>query len=126
MPYLSLTHAGPTLTVNKAMAGHWSQRAPVIKQWREDFAWLGLASKVRMEHAVGVEIQVFHRRETRVVGDAAGHALLAKAAIDGLVDAKVLPKDDGRWVAWIRFYAPLKDDGVPQGMVRLQVTLVDP
>jgi hypothetical protein len=120
---LSLEFAGPTLTVNKANTMHWSQRQPIIKAWRENWGWLGLATRVQIAQPVGIEVRVFGpSRGGRA--DAAGHVLLAKAAIDGLVDGKVIQGDDGEHVLWSRYWAPFRDPDVPRGMVRLAIDLV--
>lgn len=123
MSLLSLEFAGPTLTVNKANTMHWSQRQPIIKLWRENWGWLGLATRVRLEQPVGIEVRVFGPRGGGQA-DAAGHVLLAKAAIDGLVDGHVIKGDDGLHVLWSRYWAPFRADDVPKGMVRLAIDLV--
>lgn len=123
MPLLSLEHAGPTLTINKANTMHWSQRSGIVKQWREEWGWLALSTKVQLQQPVGIEVRVFGRRSGGSA-DAAGHALLAKAAIDGLVDGKVIKADDGQHVAWTRFWSPFRADDVPPGCVRLAIDLV--
>ena len=123
MDLLTLEHVGPTMTVNGSHTMHWSERAKIVKQWRGDFGWLGLSSKVRVTEPVGIEIYVV-QRHSGGLADQAGHALLAKAAIDGLVDGKVLRADDGAHVSWSRFWAPTRDDHIPKGTVKLIVTLV--
>ena len=123
MSLLSLEHAGPTLTINKANTMHWSARSKIVAEWREQWAWLGLATRVQIAQPVGIEVRVFGRKMGGAA-DAAGHALLAKAAIDGLVDGKVLKADDGQHVAWTRFWSPFRADDVPPGCVRLAIDLV--
>lgn len=123
MELLTLEHVGPTMTVNGSHSMHWSERSKIVRQWREDFGWLGLTSRVRIDQAVGIEINVV-QRPSGGIADQAGHALLAKAAIDGLVDGKVLRADDGAHVAWSRFWAPTRDTHIPKGSVKLIVTLV--
>ena len=123
MSLLSLEFAGPTLTVNNANKMHWSERSKIIAFWREQWGWLGLTTRVQLAQPVGIEVRVFG---PKVGGqaDAAGHVLLAKAAIDGLVDGKVLKADDGMHVLWSRYWAPFRADDVPKGMVRLAIDLV--
>jgi len=123
--HLSLIHSGPTLTLNKALGQHWSKTAPIIAQWREDFGWLGKTTRVKIGFLIGVEVRVWQRQKG-ALADAAGHYLLAKAAVDGLVDAGVLREDDGAHVAWTRCHAPTVDLKVPVGLVRIEVALVDP
>lgn len=123
MSLLSLEHAGPTLTINKANTMHWSERGQIVKLWREEWGWLGLSTRVEIQQPVGIEVRVFGRRSGGSA-DAAGHALLAKAAIDGLVDGKVLKADDGQHVLWTRFWSPFRDDNIPKGYVRLAIDLV--
>jgi len=123
--HLCLTHSGPTLTLNKALGQHWSKTSPIIAQWLEDFIWLGKTTRMRIDFRVAVEVHVTQRQKGSLA-DAAGHYLLAKAAVDGLVKAKVLQEDDGTRVAWVRCHAPTVDPRVPVGMVRLTIELVDP
>lgn len=123
MELLTLEHIGPTMTVNGSHSMHWSARAQIVKTWREDFGWLALSSRVRVDAPVGIEINVI-QRPAGGIADQAGHALLAKAAIDGLVDGKVLRADNGACVLWSRFWAPSRDLHIPKGKVKLILTLV--
>lgn len=120
---LTFTHVGPTLTLNKAKGLHWSKISPVIAQWKEDFGWLGKTTRVQVDEVVGIEIYVTSR-ETGGIGDACAHAYLAKAAIDGLVVARVLREDSGAHVAWQRHHAPQRSQLVPAGCVSLTLELV--
>ena len=123
--YLSITHSGPTLTLNKAKGAHWSKTSPIIDQWKADFAILGKMKRLRMHTPVGIEVYVTSR-DVGGVGDAAAHAYCAKGAIDGLVVAGVLIDDDGERVAWQRFHAPRRELHVPAGLIRLTLELVSP
>ena len=62
----------------------------MVKEWREVFHWLGLANKVRFDQ-VEVHVSIVMKRPLADTGNAYG---TVKAAIDGLVDAGILP-DDG-------------------------------
>lgn len=122
---LTFNHSGPTLTVNGALGQHWSKTSPIIRQWREDFGWLGKTTKKKITDRVGVEVRVTSRLGGGI-GDSAAHMICAKAALDGLVDAGVLRDDNRAYVAWQRFHAPRIDAQIPKGLIRLTLELVEP
>jgi hypothetical protein len=120
---LTFNHSGPTLTLNGAKRMHWSESSPIIAQWREDFGWLGKTTRKVITDRVGIEVRITSRLGGGI-GDAAAHALCAKGAIDGLVDAGVLRGDNRAYVAWQRFHAPRIDAQIPKGLIRLTLELV--
>lgn len=120
---LTFNHCGPTLTLNGARATHWSVSQKIIRQWREDFGWLGKTTRKVISERVGIEVRPTNRLGGGI-GDAAAHALCAKAAVDGLVDAGVLRDDNRAYVAWVRFHAPRIDAQIPKGLIRLTLELV--
>lgn len=125
MPF-TLTHTGPALTLNAERRLHWRDISAIKKQWREDIGWVAVAVKRKqkiLSTPVGVEVRIW--QPTANLADAAGHFPVAKAFLDGLVDAKVLPDDSPAYVAWMRLWTPEKDADVPKGCVRLQLTLVE-
>lgn len=110
-----MTHYDDVLTVNKERTIHWSSRASVVKAWREAFAWLAFASKVPTNGTVGpCHIDVVPLTHTRPRHDVAACLPVAKAAIDGLVDAGVWPDDTPDHVLSVRFWPQQKaaDTGV--------------
>lgn len=97
-----------------------------MKQWREDFFWLGKTVRYITDR-VGIEAY-FERcsgTKRQHLGDPMAHALLTKAAIDGLVDAKALRDDDGRYVAWVRCHAPTIGGDVPKGLIRMRLEIIE-
>lgn len=120
----SFSHTGRTLTMNSVASQHWSKTSGVVKEWREAFGWQGAQSRIKIRNTrVGIEVTVRSRHVGRA-GDAAAHAYLAKGALDGLVDARVLVDDDRSSVAWLRFHAPSSTKGIPAGCVNLTLELV--
>lgn len=124
---MRLTHSGAPLTVNTAISSHWTKREPIVKQWREDFFWLGKTIATRVNPPFGFEVYFDRCKGTKrqSLGDPVAHALLAKAAIDGLVDARVMPDDDGRYVRWVRFHAPVVHEDVAPGLIRLVLDVIE-
>lgn len=123
----TITLSGPALTLNKERTLHWSEVKGITQGWRESAGWMA-ASRRRLQRVpafpCGIEVHVF--QPTRGgLADAAGHFPVAKAAIDGIRDAKVLPDDSPTYVAWTRLHAPTKDKSVAKGTVRLEIALVE-
>jgi hypothetical protein len=56
---------------------------------------------------VGIEVGVTTGRRGPLA-DAGAYVGVAKAAIDGLVDAGMLPDDGPRYVQWVRLWAPVR------------------
>jgi len=56
---------------------------------------------------VGIEVGVTAGRRGPLA-DAGAYVGVAKAAIDGLVDAGMLPDDGPRYVRWVRLWAPAR------------------
>lgn len=61
----------------------------MVSDWREAFHWLGLQKRVKFE-CVEVQVSIVMKRPLADTGNAYG---TVKAAIDGLVDAGILPGD---------------------------------
>lgn len=81
---------------------HWSTRAEAVAQWRGDFKVLAKEAKIPpLKSAV---IEVHQITPTRVRPDPGSIYPAVKAAIDGLVDAKVLPDDGPDYVDRLTFY----------------------
>jgi len=94
MPQLrqvSYTHYARPWTLNQERRGttHWSQRSRMVADWREAFHWLGLQKRVKFQR-VEVLVSIVMKRPLADTGNAYG---TVKAAIDGLVDAGILPGD---------------------------------
>jgi hypothetical protein len=63
----------------------------MVKEWRDAFHWLAIANRSPSFDEVCVTVDIKMKRPLADTGNAYGSV---KAAIDGLVDAGVLP-DDG-------------------------------
>lgn len=99
-------------SINAERSMHWSQRSALVDEWRTYFGW---AAKAR--HLPSLTSARIHVRTG--VGQDTGNCLPAvKAAVDGLVDAGVLPDDTPEHVQELRFLAPEK---VPRGQEFLEL-----
>lgn len=72
-----------------------------MREWREAFAWLAHAEKIPHLDRARIVIQPFQKGGK--LQDTAACNPVAKAAIDGLVDAGVFDDDDGDHVTEITF-----------------------
>jgi len=88
---VSFTFEARPWTLNAERAGNRFKRADMVKQWREAFHWIAKAQKPPAFDTVSVVVEVVMKKPLADTGNAYGSV---KAAIDGLVDAGVLP-DDG-------------------------------
>lgn len=116
-----LEYQARPLTLNAERAGHWRAHRAATAEWREAFAWLA-----RAQHLPRLcRIQV---TATPVLADRRGQDVGAcfpsvKAAIDGLVDAGVVPDDTPAHVARLIFEAPVL--GARVNSLRLVVEAFD-
>lgn len=101
--------ARPWTMNSERAAAHWSMNRARVAEWRRAFWVLGLEQRVRFEK-VRIEVDIAMRAPLADTGNSYG---AVKAAIDGLVDARVLPDDNPRIVRELVFRAPvraLRDD----------------
>lgn len=106
-PALWLERATPTSprTVNDLIARTMHERRRVMAEWRE---WAGWEAKGHPPITGPVTVTVLHLRAThRTMPDVGALFLVAKAVIDGLVDAKVLPGDGPDVVTSLTLEAPV-------------------
>lgn len=101
----SYTFRARPWTVNGERSAHWSQTREVTREWRRAFWALGLEQRARFDGPVVVEVEVVMRPPMADTGACFG---AVKAAIDGLVDARVLTGDTGDIVRSITFHAPTR------------------
>ena len=87
------------------------QRAPMVAEWRDAYRLLALESKVPPLQWIHVEARPQYRT-ARSLPDTAACVGSVKAAIDGLVDAGVLPDDGPELVRRVTFEAPVVDRGL--------------
>ncbi len=62
------------------------------------------------------------RKNRRNLADTGGHFPVAKACIDGLVDAGVIPDDGPEYVTQLTFKAPQIDGGEDRAMLIVKET----
>lgn len=99
---------------------HWAQTRERTREWRKAFWALGLQRGVRFPGPVTIEVEVSMRHPVADTGACVG---AVKAAIDGLVDARVLAGDTGDIVRSITFHAPNKvGKDIPERMTLTVIT----
>lgn len=81
---------GRTLTANKRP--HWSYRAAVTREWRQEACQLARAARVPRLDRAAIRVDVLPRTRGRY--DPNNVSPMSKAIVDGLVDAGVLDDDD--------------------------------
>lgn len=111
MPCWTLTYHARPMSLNVERAGNRFQRAPLVKEWRDAYRLLALDSKVPPLQWVHVEARPQYRT-ARSLPDTAACVGSVKAAVDGLVDAGVLPDDGPGLVRRVTFEAPVVDRGL--------------
>ena len=89
------------MTTNAERKGNRWGRAEHVKEWREAFAWIAKKERVPRMKWMNVTAQPFQKRGK--LQDTAACNPSVKAAIDGLVDAGVVPDDTGDYVRMITF-----------------------
>jgi crossover junction endodeoxyribonuclease RusA len=97
----AITYEGKPLTTNAERRGNRWGRADHVKEWRQAFAWLAKAHRIPPMQWVDVTAQP-HQARGRLQDTAACNPSV-KAAIDGLVDAGIVPDDTGVYVRKITF-----------------------
>lgn len=100
MPWM-LTYAQKPITVNAERKGNRWDRATHTKEWREAFTWIARKERIPKMKWVKVTVQPYQKRGR--LQDVAACLPSAKAAIDGLVDAGILPDDSGEYVRMVTF-----------------------
>lgn len=96
---------GDMWTLNSERSMHHHARAKRVKEWRGATAVAAAARKI--PHMECVEIRFTpHRVNRKAMADTGGHFPVAKACIDGLVDAGVLSGDGPDIVHRLVFEAP--------------------
>jgi len=101
-----LLNTRPVLA-NAYHAMHYRKQAVVRKEFREAFFWLGKQNFTTFDC---VDIEVYHHYEKGRIADVGAVMNCAKAGIDGLVDAEIIPDDNPTYVKSLKFFAPVKAD----------------
>lgn len=116
---LSLMGRRP-ISLNQERNQHFRKRVEDTKWWREGFAWAAI--EAGMPELTAAEIVVQPVLENRRWQDTAACFPSAKAAIDGLIDARVLEDDTPDIVPSITFRRPILG---PQPGLRLTIIALD-
>lgn len=96
-------------TANTERRWHHMKRAGEVKATRERFYWLAKAAAI--PHLTQVTITATpYSRDRRWRPDVAACYPTVKAAIDGLVDARVIPDDTDQYLTAVTFH-PVKVTG---------------
>lgn len=95
------------------------KRAAIVKEWREAFCLL--AKEAKIPPLSRIQVYAWPVLRDRRVQDVGSCSPAVKSAIDGLVDAGVVPDDDPRYVTLIAFGPPAQE----QGYDALRITIVE-
>lgn len=90
-------------TANAERRMHFSERARLVKATRERFFWLAKQAAIPHLEAITIEAHALCA-DQRWRPDVAACYPAVKAAIDGLVDAEVIPDDNEHHLKAITFY----------------------
>lgn len=108
---VTLVHRARPWTVNAERGGRlagagnqYQRRAAEVRVWREAFWGLALEAKAPRLQRVTITAKARLRGDKAPDIDSCTMAL--KAAVDGLVDARVIPDDSHGHIAWLRIDEP--------------------
>tara|TARA_R110000737_G_scaffold230534_1_gene244031 strand:+ start:49 stop:447 length:399 start_codon:yes stop_codon:yes gene_type:complete len=101
-------------TMNSERTWHWTKRATRTKSTREKFFYIAKMEKVPKLKYVSIDVVPLIASKQGPNADPAACYPAAKAAIDGIVDAEVIPDDSGKYLQKITFWSPIahKHDGL--------------
>ncbi len=94
-------------TTNGERAGNRWQRAELVKTWRSAFNILAKSEQIPEMEWISVTVEP-HQKGGRLQDVGACNPAV-KAAIDGIVDAGVLPDDSPKYMKSLIFLAPQND-----------------
>ena len=107
---------GHLFTLNGERTMHYHKRARLVKTWRE--AAYEAAKKAKVPKMKQIDIVCHPCRGTRRnMADTGGHFPVAKACIDGLVDAGVIKDDGPEFVRSLTFRSPYVEKGTNDRML---------
>lgn len=111
----------PEAWINSNHREHWAQRNRKTQVVRESMAWIG--RNANHAFATPVHIHAVAHKPTMRKFDAHNLMPTVKAAIDGLVDAGVLPGDTNDDLPMVTISGK---SGAAAGTLTLTITTVDP
>lgn len=109
---------GEMWTSNKERTLHHFTRAKKVKEWRTASCVAAKARRIPKMKAVEIRF-IPHRLDKRGMADTGGHFPVAKAMIDGLVDAHILTGDGPDTVRRLIFEAPVVSG---ESKARIEIT----
>lgn len=92
-------------TVNHLRTVHHMERARIDKRWRTESGWLAKKARIPKLERIIVTAAPFVKNR-RSMPDVGACLYAVKAAIDGLVDARVIPDDKPDHLTALTFVAP--------------------
>lgn len=95
-------------TTNAERAGNHWERARLVKEWRTAFHVLAKEAKIPPLKWLAVTAEPFSDAKGRLQDVAACNPAV-KAAIDGIVDAGVLPDDSPKFLTSVTFMSPKRE-----------------
>lgn len=100
---------GKPVLVNAISKNSYYAIARELRAWKEDVGW-----EVKLKRLppakTPVVVHIHHKSKAKRLGDAGSCFYAAKAAVDSLVQAGVLPDDSPKYVAGVFFHAPVASD----------------
>lgn len=93
-------------TTNKERSQNRHRRAEMTKMWRDAFHFLAKAQ--RIPSMKWITVTAYPHQKAGRMQDVGGCMPAVKAAVDGLVDAGVLPDDSSEYVRSLIFLPPKK------------------
>lgn len=120
-PSWTLVYEKRPPTMNAYRSLHFHQKGKLDREWREAFAWRARAARIpKLDRVLVTAAPVVASR--RSLPDVGACFPAVKAAIDGLVDAGVIPDDTPEHVGAITFVAPeVEPGGVERLLLVVQV-----
>ncbi len=109
MPEWKLEYEQRPVSLNAERKKHWTARQKTSAEWREAFAVLAVTKGVPALPYISVDV-VVEQKGNGKLQDVGNCYPSAKAAIDGLVDAGVIPDDTPEHLLSIKFFAPERSD----------------
>lgn len=110
------------VTVNELIRMHWRKVAEFTARWRQAFKLMSQGCEPLAW--CNVTVQYVHGSNRKM--DVAAEALAVKAALDGIVDGKVLPDDNPAYVRSVKFLPAVFIDGEERLIVTLEGPVAGP
>ena len=112
---------GKLVSLNAERSTHFMLRSQATKQWRSDAYFEAKAARLPHIDRCSVIVQPYQHRS--VLQDCGNCYPVAKACIDGLVDAGVLDGDDGEHVTSLTMLAPRRTTTTTCDVVSIELVV---